>query len=48
MRYDAERTDAGHADEFWALALAVHASPGEQAQRGGRVSFGGRTAASEW
>lgn len=26
IRYDAARTDAGHADEFWALALAVAAS----------------------
>jgi len=26
VRFDAERTEAGHADEFWAHALAVHAS----------------------
>ena len=25
-RFDAARTDAGHADRFWALALAVHAA----------------------
>ncbi|GBF05856.1 hypothetical protein DAERI_060116 [Deinococcus aerius] len=25
MRYDAAATDKGHADEFWALALALHA-----------------------
>lgn len=25
-RFDAERTDAGHADEFWAHALAIHAA----------------------
>ncbi|HKV94895.1 MAG TPA: terminase family protein [Candidatus Angelobacter sp.] len=28
FRFDADRTDAGHADEFWALALAVAASSG--------------------
>ncbi len=26
VRFDAERTDAGHADYFWALALALHAA----------------------
>lgn len=26
VRFDAERTDDGHADRFWALALAVHAA----------------------
>ncbi len=26
VRFDAERTDAGHADHFWALALALHAA----------------------
>src|SRR3990167_4366391 len=26
IRYDAERSESGHADRFWALALAVHAS----------------------
>ena len=26
IRFDADRTDAGHADEFWAHALAIHAS----------------------
>lgn len=26
IRFDAERTDAGHADRFWAKALAVHAA----------------------
>jgi len=25
-RFDAERTEAGHADRFWALALAIHAA----------------------
>ena len=26
IRFTAERTDDGHADEFWALALAIHAA----------------------
>ena len=26
IRFDAERSDSGHADRFWALALAVHAA----------------------
>jgi phage FluMu gp28-like protein len=26
LRLDADRDEAGHADEFWALALAVHAA----------------------
>jgi phage FluMu gp28-like protein len=26
VRFDAERTERGHADRFWALALAVHAA----------------------
>ncbi|TFU26157.1 terminase large subunit domain-containing protein [Thermus tengchongensis] len=26
VRYDAERSEQGHADEFWALALALHAA----------------------
>jgi phage FluMu gp28-like protein len=26
IRFDANRTDAGHADEFWALALAIEAA----------------------
>jgi len=28
VRFDAERSDAGHADHFWALALAEHAASG--------------------
>jgi hypothetical protein len=28
FRFDAERTDAGHADEFWALALMNAAASG--------------------
>ena len=26
IRFDAERSEAGHADHFWALALALHAA----------------------
>ena len=26
IRYDAQRTSAGHGDRFWAAALAVHAA----------------------
>ena len=29
IRFDAERTERGHADRFWALALAVHAAGSE-------------------
>jgi len=32
VRYDAERSESGHADRFWALALAVHASGALQYQ----------------
>jgi phage FluMu gp28-like protein len=32
-RFDAERTEAGHADEFWAHALALHAAEGTGAPR---------------
>jgi len=28
FRFDAERTDKGHADEFWALALSINAAAG--------------------
>ena len=34
FRFDAERTEAGHADEFWALALALMAADGKQIQLG--------------
>lgn len=34
FRFDAERSDAGHADEFWALALALLAADGKQIQLG--------------
>ena len=26
IRFDADRSDSGHADRFWALALALHAA----------------------
>jgi len=26
IRFDADRSDNGHADRFWALALALHAA----------------------
>ena len=26
IRFDADRTDAGHSDRFWAMALAIHAA----------------------
>ncbi|MBR4253924.1 MAG: hypothetical protein IKQ16_02425 [Lentisphaeria bacterium] len=29
IRFEGERDDAGHADRFWALALAVHAASGD-------------------
>lgn len=32
VRYDAERSEAGHADHFWALALALHAGSGPAQQ----------------
>lgn len=31
IRFTAERTPDGHADRFWALALAIHAASGESA-----------------
>ena len=30
FRYDAERNEKGHADSFWALALASHAADGKE------------------
>ena len=30
IRFDAEKSDLGHADRFWALALAIHAGSGPQ------------------
>ncbi|MEM7046981.1 MAG: terminase family protein [Pseudomonadota bacterium] len=32
IRFDADRTEAGHADEFWAHALALHAAEGSTYQ----------------
>jgi len=43
VRFDAERTDAGHADYFWALALAIHA-----AGTGGIVSGEVEAESREW
>lgn len=45
IRFTAERTPDGHADRFWALALAVHAaaspaSPIDYQSAGPRASFG--------
>jgi phage FluMu gp28-like protein len=31
IRFDAERSEQGHADRFWALALALYAAAGKQA-----------------
>jgi len=49
-RFDAERSDAtGHADYFWAAALAVHA--GEAPSGGltaGMIRTGGRRETSDW
>jgi len=49
VRYDAQRSDAGHADRFWALALAVHAGsnpagPIEYLGLGTRTTFSGMDA----
>lgn len=32
IRFTAERSDNGHADRFWALALAIHAASGTVAE----------------
>ncbi len=34
FRFDAERSEAGHADEFWALALALLAADGKRVELG--------------
>jgi phage FluMu gp28-like protein len=36
VRFDAERSDDGHSDRFWALALAIHAGTGV-----GKAAYGG-------
>jgi phage FluMu gp28-like protein len=33
LRFAAERTEQGHGDRFWALALAIHAAEGSSSQR---------------
>lgn len=38
FRFDADRSDAGHADEFWALSLALLAADGKQIQLGMTMS----------
>jgi phage FluMu gp28-like protein len=44
VRFDAERTDQGHADRFWALALALHAADRRQAA----FASGGIESAGDW
>jgi phage FluMu gp28-like protein len=38
FRFDAERSEAGHADEFWALALALMAADGRRVSTDGMFS----------
>ncbi len=45
IRFDAERTEAGHADRFWALALALHSA--ESAARGA-AALGSMDSEPEW
>ncbi|OFW39441.1 MAG: hypothetical protein A3J28_11435 [Acidobacteria bacterium RIFCSPLOWO2_12_FULL_60_22] len=45
IRFDAERTDQGHADRFWALALALHAA--DQPRRPA-VASGGIESDGDW
>ncbi len=42
LRFEAARSDAGHADRFWALALAVHAATNTPGQRIAYESLGVR------
>jgi phage FluMu gp28-like protein len=44
VRFDAERTDQGHADRFWALALALHAA----GRRPSPFASGGIESEREW
>lgn len=46
FRYDANRTEKGHADEFWALALAVNALSGPRLSTDYRASERVRPAAA--
>ena len=45
VRFDAERTEDGHADRFWALALALHAAGHGSASP---PAFGGIDSQPEW
>ena len=45
IRFDAERTEAGHADRFWALALALHAAGSGQV---GAVATGAAESERGW
>ena len=47
LRFDAERTDAGHADEFWAKALADLAADFRPAASHRDAFLGGRRAAGQ-
>lgn len=42
VRYDADRNEAGHADEFWSLALALHAAETRRGKPEYRTVQGGR------
>ena len=42
LRFEADRSEAGHADRFWALALAVHAATRPEEQRVAYESLGVR------
>jgi len=46
MRFDAARTDKGHADEFWALALAISAAGGKSYVPAADCDFASRTVAA--
>ena len=43
FRFDAERSEAGHADEFWALALALMAANGRKITLGMTTPLGAET-----
>jgi len=47
-RFDAKRAGGSHADRFWALALAVHASSAAGYQEVYYESAGGRRIPAEW